>query len=224
MLVRDAYPGDSQLMLESLSTLVAHYGYLVVFLSVLIASAGVPLPAGELLIAAAVYAAHTHRLDIVVLGVGAAVMSLIGGFIGYGVGRSVGAAWFARYGGAIGLDASRLRLGQYLFHTHGSKIVFFLRFVALLSPFGGLLAGVNRMPWTRFVIFNALGGSTWAATMAAGGYLFGAFFASVGRPVGFAALGIVAVLVAAVLIYLHRQGATLQAKADAMLSGSTPRG
>ena len=211
-------------MLESLSTLVAHYGYIVVFLSVLIASAGVPLPAGELLIAAAVYAAHTHRLDIAVLAVGAAVMSAVGGLIGYGVGRSVGAAWFARYGGVVGLDASRLRLGQYLFLTHGGKIVFFLRFVALLSPFGGLLAGVNRMPWIRFVIVNALGGATWAVTMATGGYLFGAFFASVGRPVGFAALALAAVLIVGVFIYVHRQGATLQAKADAMLPGSSARG
>jgi membrane protein DedA with SNARE-associated domain len=179
----------------------------------------VPLPAGELLIAAAVYAAHTHRLDIAVLAAGAAIMALVGGLIGYGVGRSVGAASLARHGAAIGLGPSRLRLGQYLFLAHGGKIVFFLRFIALLSPFGGLLAGVNRMPWVRFVVVNALGGATWAVTMAGGGYLFGALFASVGRPVGFAALALAALLAVVAFIYVHRQGATLQAKADAMLPG-----
>ena len=205
--------------LDLVSSLVAHYGYYVVFFSVLVASAGIPLPAGELLIAAAIYASHTHRLDIVVLATGAGVMALAGGVIGYGVGRSVGAASLARYGGAIGLGPARLRLGQYLFLTHGGKIVFFLRFVALLSPFGGLLAGVNRMPWIRFVIVNTFGAITWAISMAAGGYLFGALFSSVGRPVGLAALALAATMAVGALVYLHRQGATLQAKADAMLSG-----
>ena len=50
--------------LEGLSGLVAHYGYLVVFGSALVGSAGIPLPATELLIAAAIYAAHDRWLDL----------------------------------------------------------------------------------------------------------------------------------------------------------------
>jgi membrane protein DedA with SNARE-associated domain len=199
--------------LEGLSGLVAHYGYLVVFGTALVGSAGIPLPATELLIAAAVYAAHTHRLDVVVLAGGAAVMAVIG----FGAGKSVGAVTLARHGGAIGLAPRRLRLGQYLFLTHGGKIVFFIRFIAFLGPFGGLLAGVNRMPFFRFAIFNALGSVTWAVCVAAGGYLFGTFFASVGQPIGLAALAAAAALAVAAFIYVHQRGASLQAKADAAL-------
>ena len=75
------------------------------------------------------------------------------------------------------------------------------------------------MPWMRFVIVNTFGAITWAISMAAGGYLFGALFSSVGRPVGLAALALAATMAVGALVYLHRQGATLQAKADAMLSG-----
>jgi membrane protein DedA with SNARE-associated domain len=208
---------DGRMTLEGLSGLVAHYGYLVVFASALVGSAGIPLPATELLVAAAVYAAHTHRLDVVALAAGAAVMSGIGGLVGYCVGRSVGAATLARHGSSIGLGPSRLRLGQYLFLTHGGKIVFFIRFIAFLGPFGGMLAGANRMPLTRFAIFNALGSVTWAACISAGGYLFGTFFASVGRPMGLAALALAAVLAVAAFVYIHQRGAALQAKADAAL-------
>ena len=164
---------------------MAHYGYLVVFGSALVGSAGIPLPATELLIAAAAYAAHTHRLDVVVLAGGAAIMAG-GRWPGRlsGIGKSVGAVTLARHGSTVGLGPSRLRLGQYLFLTHGGKIVFFIRFIAFLGPFGGVLAGVNRMPFLRFTIFNALGSLTWAVCVAAGGYLFGTFFASVGQPIG----------------------------------------
>ena len=196
---------------------MAHYGYLVVFASALLGSAGVPLPATELLIAAAVYAAHTHRLEVTLLACGAAVMAAIGGLIGYAIGGTVGSKTLARHGSAVGLGPARLRLGQYLFLTHGGKIVFFIRFIAFVGPFGGLLAGVNRMPVLRFALFNALGSASWALCMGLGGYSFGAFFASVGRPLGLAALGLVVVLAIAALTYLHQQGASLQAKADAAL-------
>ncbi|MGI9168988.1 MAG: DedA family protein, partial [Caulobacteraceae bacterium] len=174
--------------LADLSNLVAHYGYLVVFAALLLQGAGVPLPAGEVLVAAAIYAAHTHRLDLAALTVGGMSMAALGGAAGYGIGRSLGAASLARYGGAVGLGPARLRLGRYLFIAHGGKIVFFIRFIAFIGPFGGVLAGVNRMPWGRFAAFNALGAAVWVSVMAVGGYLFGAFFASVGRPVGLAAL------------------------------------
>src|SRR5450631_3157077 len=154
--------------LDHLSSLVAEYGYLLVFAAVTIASAGVPIPAAEILVAAAIYAAHTHRLAIAPLIAVGTVGAIAGCVGGYGVGRSVGAPALARYGALVGLGAARMRLGQYLFLVHGGKIVFFLRFVALLGPFGGLLAGVNRMPAGRFLIFNALGATVWTIAVGLG--------------------------------------------------------
>jgi membrane protein DedA with SNARE-associated domain len=200
-----------------LSALVAHYGYLATFIAVLLASAGVPIPAGELLIAAAAYAAHTHRLSLDVLILVGSLAGILGGGIGYGIGRSLGAATLQRYGGVVGLGPARIRLGQYLFRVHGGKIVFFLRFIALLGPFGGVLAGANRMPPGRFLVFNVLGGVAWTVVFAIGGYLFGAFFKAAGRTAGIAAVVLVIALVVWLLRYIHRQEADLQAKADAML-------
>ena len=201
-----------------ISALVAHYGYLATFAAILVASAGVPLPAGELLIAAAVYAAHTHRLSLPMLVLVGSLGAVIGGGVGYGIGRSVAAATLKRYGGFVGLGPARIRLGQYLFLVHGGKIVFFLRFVALLGPFGGVLAGANRMRIGRFMAFNALGGVAWTVVFAVGAYLFGEFFEAVGRPVGIAAVVLAIVLVVGLLIYIHRHEAVLQAKADVMLA------
>ncbi|HEY5070510.1 MAG TPA: DedA family protein [Caulobacteraceae bacterium] len=199
------------------STLVAHYGYLATFTAILLASAGVPLPAGELLIAAAVYAAHTHRLSLGVLVAVGSFGAIIGGGLGYAIGRAVAAATLRRYGRFVGLGAARLRLGQYLFLVHGGKIVFFLRFIALLGPFGGVLAGTNRMRTTRFMAFNTLGAVAWTVIFAVGGYLFGTFFEAVGRPLGIAAVVLAIILVLGLVFYIHRREADLQAKADLML-------
>lgn len=203
---------------SQLSDLVTHYGYVATFLAVLAASAGVPLPAGELLIAGAIYAAHTHRLSLPLLVLAGSLGAILGGAIGYGVGHSVASATLKRYGRFVGLGAARLRLGQYLFRVHGGKIVFFLRFIALLGPFGGVLAGTNRMAAGRFMIFNALGGVAWTLAFAGGAYLFGEFFESVGRPVGIAAVVFAIGLVVVLVIYIRRHEAVLQAKADEMLA------
>jgi membrane protein DedA with SNARE-associated domain len=197
-----------------LSALVAHYGYVATFLAVLLASAGIPLPAGELLIAAAVYAAHTHHLGLVPLLVVGSLGAVIGGAAGFGIGRSVAAVTLARHGPLVGLNPARLRLGRYLFLVHGGKIVFVLRFVALIGPFGGVLAGANRMPPGRFMAFNALGGVAWTLAFGLGGYLFGSFFEAVGRPLGVAAVLVAIALVVGLAIYVHRYGATLQERAD----------
>lgn len=200
-----------------LSTLVAHYGYLATFIAITLASSGVPVPAGELLIAAAVYASNTHRLNLSTLLIVGSLGAALGGAGGYFVGRLLGVAALHRYGRFVGLDAAKVRLGRYLFVMHGGKIVFFLRFIALVGPFGGVLAGANRMTVGRFLTFNVLGAIVWTIVFGAGGYLFGSFFEAVGRTAGIVAVVITLGVIVAAALYIHRQGAELQAKADAVI-------
>jgi len=203
---------------EHLSTMVAHYGYVATFVAVMLASSGIPLPAGEMLIAAAVYAAHTHRLELSVLLAAGSAGAIVGGGVGYTVGRVLGTTAIHSYGRFVGLDAPKVRLGRYLFMVHGGKIVFFLRFIALVGPFGGVLAGANRMAIGRFLIFNVLGGIAWTLVFGVGGYSFGSFFEAVGRTAGVAAVVVTLAVLGAAAFYVHRRGADLQAKADAAMA------
>lgn len=103
----------------------------------------------------------------------AATGSIMGDNAGYWIGRRHAYALLVRYGTRIGMSATRIRLGQYLFRQHGGKVVFFGRFVALLRILAAFLAGVNRMPWRAFLVANAAGAVLWAATFGIGGYFFG---------------------------------------------------
>ena len=97
--------------------------------------------------------------------------------------------------------------------------MFFGRFVAILRTFAAFLAGVNHLPWPRFLLFNALGGIVWATLFGLGGYFLGLAFEQYSRPVGLAALACAVVgAVAAQRFIAHHEDA-LRAEAEAALPG-----
>src|ERR1700716_2639988 len=134
------------------------FGYLAVFLFIAIESMGIPFPGETMLITAALYAGHTHRMEIVLVIAAAAAGAIIGDNIGFAIGHWGGYRLVRRYGRYVRLYEGRLKLGQYLFRKHGGKVFFFGRFVSILRAYAAFLAGTNRMPWWRFLVFNAAGG------------------------------------------------------------------
>src|SRR3954468_19176543 len=177
-------------MLVDLQQLIAHYGYVTVALVVVLESVGVPLPGETALVTAALYAGATHNLNIALVIAAATLGAAIGGTAVFAIGGRLGFLCLVRHGGRIGLDQGRIKLGQYLFRRHGGKVVFFGRFVALLRVLAAFLAGVNCMPWPRFLLFNVLGGAAWATVFGLGTYLFGKEIERVAGPVGLALLAL----------------------------------
>jgi membrane protein DedA with SNARE-associated domain len=204
---------------SNLDSLLATYGYLAVFIVVGIESIGIPVPGETMLVTAAIYAGTTHRLSIAWVIAAAAAGAIVGDNIGYLIGRSGGYRLLRRYGRYIRLDEDRLRLGQYLFDKHGSKVVFFGRFISVLRIFAAFLAGVNRMHWRRFLIFNAAGGIIWSTIYGVAAYLLGQQLLQLsGRVDLILAIVGVAVIITAIVV-LRRNEARLQREADKALRG-----
>ncbi|MCI0466802.1 MAG: DedA family protein [Beijerinckiaceae bacterium] len=203
------------MFLNQLQPLVAQHGYWVVFLIVMLESAGVPLPGETVLILASIYAGATGELNIALVIASAAAGAIIGDNIGFWVGRRWGTKFLLRYGKFVHLPEERLRLGQYLFARHGAKIVFFGRFVAFLRVFAALLAGVNRYRWPPFLFFNAAGGIIWALVFGIGAFLFGESIHLVSGPLGFAALGGIVLGAFAFMYAVRRQEKKMEEKLSA---------
>jgi membrane protein DedA with SNARE-associated domain len=199
--------------------LIQSYGLWVLFVVLTLESMGVPAPGESALVAAALYAGSTHQIDVVAVVLVAAAAAITGDNIGYLIGRSVGAPLIARYGRYVGLDEARLKVGQYLFRTHGGKIVFFGRFVAFLRTFAALLAGMNRMTWSRFLVMNALGGLCWATLFGAGAYLFGTEMSRLAGPIGVLLLIAALAAVGAGIIFFRRHEKELERRAQAAFPG-----
>ena len=199
--------------------LIQAYGLWVLFIAVMLESMGIPVPGETALVTAALYAGSTHLIGITSVVLVAATAAIIGDNIGYLVGRSIGIRLVVRYGRRVGLNESRLKVGQYLFLRHGGKIVFFGRFIAFLRAFAALLAGINRMPWTHFLIMNALSGICWASLFGTGAYLFGEQLNRVAGPVRLMLLAAVIGLVAAGIFFFRRHEKELEQRAEAAIPG-----
>ncbi|TXM98235.1 DedA family protein [Methylobacterium sp. WL103] len=202
-----------------IADLIASYGYVAIFVIITLESAGVPMPGETVLISSAVYAGTTGNLNIALIIAAAAAAAIIGDNLGYWVGRRWGMPLLLRYGRLIALDHGRLKLGQYLFREHGGKIVFFGRFTAMLRAYAALLAGVNRLDARRFMLFNGLGGLTWATAMGLGSYYCGRSIETIAGPVGLALLAVVIFGGLALWLFVRRHETRLLAEAERAIPG-----
>ncbi|HEX6952109.1 MAG TPA: DedA family protein [Gaiellaceae bacterium] len=196
------------------------YGYLVVFLLVMIESIGIPVPGETALIGAALYAGSTHKLEIWGV-IGAAIAgAIIGDNIGFAIGRYGGARVLLRHGHKIGLHEGRLKIGVWLFRRHGGKVVFWGRFVSILRTYAAFLAGTNQMAWPRFLFFNAAGAIVWATAFGIAYYVFGSALQKLSTTIDIT-LGVVGVAVlVAFLWWSKRKENELLARAEREVGGS----
>ena len=195
------------------------YGYLAVFVFVAIESIGIPFPGETMLLVAAIDAGTTHQLSIFLVIIAATCGAILGDNLGFWIGREGGYRLLRRYGRYIGFNERRVKLGLYLFRTQGGKIVFFGRFVAVLRAWAAFLAGVNRMQWSRFLVFNALGGVSWATLYGLGGYFLGEEIHRLTGPVGIVIIVLAVLIIIASLIFVRRQEKQLEEKAEKAFPG-----
>ncbi len=199
---------------------IASYGYTAVFAFIGIESLGIPFPGETMLVTAAIYAGTTGNLSIPFVIAAAAAGAIIGDNIGFGIGYWGGYRLLVRYGKYIRLDQAKLKVGRYLFLLHGGKVVFFGRFVSVLRTYAAFLAGTNRMPWWRFLIFNAAGGIIWASIFGIGAYYLGHEIERLGRPIGVAIAVVAVIIVVAAVIIVRRSESRLEEKAEQAFPGS----
>lgn len=198
------------------------YGYEAVFVLVGLESLGVPIPGETALITAALYAATTHHLNIAIIIALAAAAAIIGDNLGFTLGRWGGYRILRRYGKYVRFDERRLKIGLYVFREHGGKVVFIGRFIAVLRTYAAFLAGTNRMRWTRFLVFNAAGGITWALVIGLAYYYIGGAVSHLRAPLDIVLGGIAVAVVVGFLIYLHKTEDRYAARAERAFPGELP--
>ena len=151
-----------------MSSFVHHYGLAALFLIVMLESSGVPLPGETALVAAGVFA-QRGNLNIASVIAVAAVAAIVGDNIGYWIGRTGGRSVIERWSFASG----SLPWSERFFRRHGPKTIFLARFFAVLRVTAAWLAGISRMHWWTFFLWNAAGGICWAVLVGLVAYYVG---------------------------------------------------
>ena len=192
---------------HSLRAFVADYGYWAVALALLSESAGLPVPGEITLLLASFLAYSEHQLHLGWIIVVATCAATLGGNLGYAFGHYGGRPLLDRYQSVFRITPATLKRGEEMFARYGAAAIFFARFVFGMRTFAGPLAGVLRMRWRTFALFNFLGAAVWVTFIASAGYLFGQHWRNLLRAMqrfNIAVL-IVAVVVTLFLWWRHRR-------------------
>lgn len=97
--------------------------------------------------------------------------AILGNTCNYAIGRAIGPPAFS--GKYRLLKVQYLEQTQAFFNKHGGKTIVLSRFLPILRTFAPFVAGVGRMPYSRFQMFNVAGGAGWVISLVGAGYLFG---------------------------------------------------
>ncbi len=197
----------SSYLFDLLRGYLAHYGYWAVGAALLLENAGLPVPGETILLLASFLAYSEHKLGlpyIILVGVCAATL---GDNLGFAIGFYGGRPLLERYQKTLHIRPSVIARGEELFARYGSATIFVARFIAGLRIVAGPLAGVLRMSWRKFLLFNFLGAVVWVSVIASVGYLFGKHWEGLVDLVEDAniAIAIVVVVLAAVFWWRRRR-------------------
>lgn len=152
------------LSVETLQDLAQQYGYIVVFCGILLESLGLPLPGESMVLVGGFLAGQRELLFSGVL-LWAIAGAIIGGNCGYWIGVYGGWPLLLRVGQLFKVQEETLSDLQTRFSQNAGRAVFLGRFVALLRIFASPMAGIAKMPYGRFMIYNCAGAVVWATVM-----------------------------------------------------------
>lgn len=177
-----------------ISSFVASYGYLAVFLGTLLE--------GETILLAAGYAAHRGLLDWPLVALVAFLGATTGDQLAFLLGRWKGAALVARFP-ALAERAPRV---HGLLERHDAIFIIGVRFMYGLRIAGPVIIGTSGVPLLRFAALNLIGAAVWAVLIAGAGYFFGAVSSSIFADLQrYEELVLIGILAAGLLFWLVRR-------------------
>lgn len=161
--------------LELLKSLLAEYGYIIVFVAGLCEALpllGLLVP-GQAIIILAGAAAASGLLDVRILILVAIPAGIIGDGLGYHLGRAYGREFLLKYGPKVKIEEKHLAKTDALFSRFGPFALVVARFTFVTRAIGPLLAGISRMKPGTFWAYNVLGAILWSVGYTLLGYFFG---------------------------------------------------
>lgn len=131
------------------------------------------LPGDSLLFAVgALVAVPESSLSLGLMFVLLLVAAIGGDAVNYTIGRKLGPAVFRSETSWL-LNQQHLLRAQSFYERHGGKAIFLARFIPIVRTFAPFVAGIGRMNYSRFWMFNLTGALTWVGLFLFGGYWFG---------------------------------------------------
>ena len=157
------------------------YGYPLITLIIFTESALFPfLPGDSLLVVAGIYASKGD-INLAILTLLLIPAAIGGNAFAYFLGLKVGPKLFSRPDSRLFKPAYSEQAHAF-YEKHGGAAIVIARFVPIVRTFVPVIAGIAKMPPSRFFFFNIIGGVAWILSMGLAGYFLGSFAAAHGFP------------------------------------------
>jgi membrane-associated protein len=157
-----------------LANIIGEYGaltYAILFIVIFVETGFVVmpfLPGDSLLFAAGAFVAMDAFNLPVLLGV-LAFAAILGDTVNYWIGRSIGQRAYS----LSWVNREHLDRAQAFYDTYGGKTIVLARFVPIVRTFAPFVAGIGRMSYSYFILYNIVGGIAWVLVCVFAGYFFG---------------------------------------------------
>ncbi|PTL35127.1 hypothetical protein CLG94_11645 [Candidatus Methylomirabilis limnetica] len=129
------------------------------------------LPGDSLLVTAGLFAASGH-LELWSLFLFVSLAAIIGDTVGYAIGASTGPKIFNREN-SLFFHKKHLTTTKEFYDRYGGITIIIARFMPIVRTFAPLVAGVGGMQYSRFALYNVMGGVGWVVSMTSIGYILG---------------------------------------------------
>lgn len=134
------------------------------------------LPGDYLLFLAGLFCASGNiDVDITTLCAGMIAAGVAGNFVGYWFGRRTGPMLFKREDSLL-FKRKYVVMAEEFYHKYGGAALVLGRFVPIVRTFAPIFAGVVRVDFKKFILFNIAGCLLWVLSLTLSGYFLGREF------------------------------------------------
>ncbi len=178
--------------MAELSNFIIGFGYVGVSFTLFAESGilfGAFLPGDSLLFTVGLLASQGH-FHIVLLWALATISAILGDNVGYASGKYIGPKLFTREDSLLFRKSHVVRASMF-YEKHGKKAIILARFVPIIRTFAPIIAGVAKMHYPTFMLFNIIGGLLWTTSLLGFGYSIGRLFPEAGKYLELIIIGII---------------------------------
>ena len=158
--------------MEMLFKLLAEHVYIILFVSLILEFAALPLPGETMMVVAGIMAYNNHGSYIGMI-VASALGTVLGMQFSYEVGRRLGTRAVDKYGSYIGLTPYRMTKAADFFNRFGNIVIVIAYFLPGVRHILGYFSGISRINAKRFHVYSTVGGILWVVVFITLGYVLG---------------------------------------------------
>ena len=158
--------------MEMLFRLLAEHVYVILFVSLILEFAALPLPGETMMVVAGVMAYNDHGSYIGMI-IASALGTVIGMQFSYEIGRRLGTKAIDKYGVYIGLTPYRMTKAAEFFNKFGNIVIVIAYFLPGVRHILGYFSGISRIDAKKFHIYSTIGGVFWVVVFITLGYVLG---------------------------------------------------